>query len=447
MSIKKRYAGGTIFILAGLVLFQVSFSAAAKNRETENTRARSIERGYLAEGAVDIGGTLEDYLAFAALNNPELRAAFYEWKSELEHIPLVSGLPDPVLSYGYFVEKVETRVGPQNHRVALRQMFPWFGTLGARSDAAFESANIAYQKYRSKKLQLFFEVKIAYFDYYYLGREIKITRDNMELLQSWESVARTKYKTALLGQGDVIRVQVELGLLEDKLLSLLGRKAPVAARLASALDLPDSVVLSAPVSIVDSESVVDIEIIKNFIVAQNPDLKALEHMMKKAEADIRYSGKSSYPNFTIGIDYIEIGDAINPQMPESGKDPWGINVSISLPIWFEKNSAKKNEARARLEMSKYKLKNRENKLYETAERVLYELEDAGRKIDLYRNGIIPKLEQLLNVTFTAYQAGDTDFMNVIETQRQLLNFRLNLEQALVKKAKVLAEIEVLTGKD
>ena len=71
--------------------------------------------------------TLEDYLAFAALNNPGLEAAFNRWKAGLERITQVGTLPDPRFNYSYFIREVETRVGPQRHRVGLMQMFPWFG--------------------------------------------------------------------------------------------------------------------------------------------------------------------------------------------------------------------------------------------------------------------------------------------------------------------------------
>ncbi|MDD3605166.1 MAG: hypothetical protein PHD86_08265, partial [Kiritimatiellae bacterium] len=75
---------------------------------------------------------LRDYLAAAARNNPELEAAFNRWKAELERIPQVRALPDPRFNYAYFVEEVETRVGPQKQRLGLSQVFPWFGTLKLR---------------------------------------------------------------------------------------------------------------------------------------------------------------------------------------------------------------------------------------------------------------------------------------------------------------------------
>jgi hypothetical protein len=54
---------------------------------------------------------VSDYLAYAALNNAGLQAAFDRWKAALERVPQVKALPDPRFNYRYFIEEVETRVG------------------------------------------------------------------------------------------------------------------------------------------------------------------------------------------------------------------------------------------------------------------------------------------------------------------------------------------------
>ena len=74
----------------------------------------------------ELGGTaaLDDYLRYAALNNPGLEAAFNRWKAALQRVPQVTALPDPRFTYQYYIEQVETRVGPQRHAVGIAQTFP-----------------------------------------------------------------------------------------------------------------------------------------------------------------------------------------------------------------------------------------------------------------------------------------------------------------------------------
>jgi outer membrane protein TolC len=395
----------------------------------------------------DSTASLEDYLDYAADQSPALRKAFFQWKAALEKTGYAGALPDPMLSYGYFVENVETRVGPQNQRFSLRQSFPWFGTLGAKKDIAVQQANVAYRRYESERLKLYYSVKAAYYDFYYLGRNIALTRENLELLQFWESVARTKYKVALKGHPDIIKAQVELGMLEDRLLTLQDRTEPTAARLRAILNLPDPVDLTIPTRITVDEVDIDGDSILAAALKNNPDLKGLVHMVEKQRAGVRLAGKASLPNFTFGVDYIETGHALNPLMTESGKDPWIASFGINLPIWFGKNSAKKREAAARLRSAEYNHLDSQNRLTAYVSKLVFESADALRKTRLYRDGLVPKAEQALNASYTAYQAGKMDFLNVLDAQRQLLTFQLNLEKALSDLATRQAEIEMIIGKE
>ncbi|RME24223.1 MAG: TolC family protein [Candidatus Zixiibacteriota bacterium] len=438
------------FLMLLMPLVFSLFSAQAQTQREKHV-ADSLQATYETSATraivIDSNATLDDYLAYAALNNPGLKAAFYRWTAALSKSGYAGALPDPMLSYGYFIENVETRVGPQNQRIGIKQAFPWFGTLGAKKDIALEQARSAYEQYESLKLRLFYQVKAAYNDYYYLGRDIQLTKDNLELLTFWESVVRTKYRVGLKRHPDLMKVQVELGKLEDKLLTLQDKIAPTAARLRAAVNLPDSVTLPVPTQITVNEVELQTDSVVAATLANNPDLLGLQHQIAREEAGVRLAGKASLPNSTLGVDYIETGPAVNPSLEGSGKDPWIVGVGINLPIWFGKNSAKKHEARARLRAMQYHFADTRNRLAAFVERVAFEYSDALRKLRLYRDGLVPKAEQSLNANYAAYQAGELDFLNVLDAQRQLLDFQLRLERARADLATRQAELEYLTGNE
>ena len=99
---------------------------------------------------------LNQYLAVAAENNPGVKAKFNEYLAALEKVPRVGTLPDPQVSFGYFIQPVETRVGPQRAKISASQMFPWFGTLGAKRDIATEMAKSKYETFEAAKSELFY---------------------------------------------------------------------------------------------------------------------------------------------------------------------------------------------------------------------------------------------------------------------------------------------------
>lgn len=424
--------------------------AGASDREDSLSLADSLAAVFGSTVATEFDAAsagLDDYLRYAARNNPALKAAFYQWKSVLEESGYAGVLPNPSISYTYFLESVETRVGPQNQRFALRQSFPWFGTLGAKKQMKLEAANSAYQKFQSEKLRLFYRVKSAYYEYYYLGRDISITRDNLELLRFWESVARAKYRVALKQHTDVIKAQVELGKLEDRLNTLEDRVRPVVAQLRAVTNIPQDVDLPTPGEIAIEESGLDREQIIRWVLADNPDLKAIEHVIESEAASRRLAGKMSLPSFFVGLDYIDTGDAIDPTMPESGKDPWMASAGISLPIWFGANKARREQAEAQYRRAQHSLVDARNRLTALTTQIIFGYEDALRKTRLYRDGLIPKAEQSLNANYTAYQAGETDFLSLLDAQRQLLSFQLDYERSRSNLAIRRAELEMIAGRD
>jgi len=391
--------------------------------------------------------TLGDYLAVAMERSPRLRSAYNHWIGDVKKSEYAGALPDPMFSYAYFVEHVETRVGPQEQRFGLRQPFPWFGTLGAKKDKAFAMSEASYQLFEAAKYELFYNVKAAYYDYYFLGQDISITGENLELLKFWESVAQSKYRVGLKQHPDVIKAQVELGKLEDHLRTLQEQVEPKAARLRALLNLPESVQIPIPQSISVAEITLDRDTVIAVIKQHNPNLRALERMVQSERAGERLAGKQAMPSFSVGVDYIQTGPAINPDMPESGKDPWMVGASISLPIWFGKNSARKKEAAARRRVAQYNLQDSENQVVAMSERLIFEYSDALRKTRLYRDGLVPKAEQSLNAIYAAYQAGETDFLNLLDAQRQLLDFQLTVAREQARLGTKGAQLEMLSGSE
>jgi outer membrane protein TolC len=77
--------------------------------------------------------------------------------------------------------------------------------------------------------------------------------------------------------------------------------------------------------------------------------------------------------------------------------------------------------------------------------VLYEIEESQRKINLNGDILIPKAEQLVNASETAYMAGTVDFLSLIDSQRMLLQYNLDYQRVITDNQQKLAEMEMLVG--
>ena len=390
--------------------------------------------------------SLPDYLTYAAWNNPGLEAAFNRWKAGLERIPQATALPDPMFTYRYYISEVETRVGAQRQSFAVAQKFPWFGTLALRGDVAAEAANAQRQRYEGEKLKLFYQVKSAYYEYYYLSKSIRIVADNIQLLVQIERVLRTRYKAAAASHPSVIRAQVELGKLDDRIRSLRDLRGPIAARLNAAMNRPMGAPLPWPTAVADPQVALTDEQLLTWLEASNPQLKALDFEIARSRRKIDLAKKDYFPYTTVGLTYIDTAGAIGAMSPgDSGKDPVIAMVSVNLPIWWNKLAAGVREAQFAHLAAVGRKRQKANSLGASLKLAAYRFRDAGRKIDLYRNTLLPKATESLKATQTSFRAGKASFTDLIDAQRIYLAFELEAERALVNKAQRLAELEMLVG--
>jgi outer membrane protein TolC len=452
----KEYRIGTISVVVVLLL---TLGCASEQKGHELDHHSSVGR-YPARSSIAGASTahrptlpnltdssgLSDYLSYAALNNPGLEAAFNRWKAALERIPQVKALPDPRFNYLYYVQEVETRVGPQRHGLGINQVFPWFGKLKLRGDVATEAAHAARKRYEVVKLKLFFEVKDAYYEYYYLAKSVAITKENVALVRHLESVARSRYKTAAGSHPDVVRAQVETGKLEDRYQTLLDLRQPVVARLNAALNRPAEAAIPWPREItVEDVNEVDEELLSQLKV-ENPELQALDFEISRNRRAIELAKRDYYPDFNLGLNFVDTDSSRVGSPPDDGKDPVIAMISLNLPLWRDKYDAAVREARARFYAARQDKTEKTNSLSSDLKMASYRLRDAGRKIDLYGDALLPKARESLKVTESGYLATTGSFTDLIDAQRIFLEFALAYERALTDRAQSLAKLEMLVGR-
>jgi len=395
---------------------------------------------------LDEESTLDDYLAYAALNNPRLQAAFEQWKAAVQRVPQAKALPDPRFTFSYFIEEVETRVGPQRRTLAITQTFPWLGKLKSRGDAAARAADTAEEQYAAAGFDLFNRVKQAYYEYYYLGRAVKTAEENVQLLTYLQEVALTAYASGTGSHGDVIKAQVELGKAEDLLRSLRDKRRPVMARLNAELNRQPDAVLPWPQVIDDDRAIFTDEQLFTWL-QESPRLKAADFAAQSRRAQWTLAKKQAIPDLTLGVKVIDTDPARMPGIADSGKDPVVATFSVNLPLWFGKYRAEAKEKNARYQAALHQRSDLENKLKAQVEAALYGFRDARRKIDLYGESLVPKAELHFEVTQRGFTVGKASFLDLIDAQRTLLEFQLAYERARADREQRLAELEMLIGRE
>lgn len=429
-----------------LALTVVAIGVAAVAIGDEPIQVESRE-DYIAEYPVSASNeALAEYTRAALLNNAGLRAAFDQWRASLERAPQVGALPDPMLSFTYFVEEIETRTGPQEARVELSQRFPWIGKLRHQARIADDQAESAWWLVEARILEVRRDVALAFAEYADLAQRVRILRENLQLLKDLEPIVQRLIQTGR-PQADLLRLQVEIGKVENDLESHLDRRSSVSARLRAVMNAESAgEPLPWPEPLSPGTQGYDVDALRPLVLNSNPYLIAMAHEIDAADSRIGLAQAAGRPDFTVGMSYIETGSSVlTPSPSDSGDDPIAVTLGLSLPIGRGKYRAGMREAHA-LKSAALRDRNQfAHDLQWRLEQTLYELDDAARQVSLFRDTLISRGRQALELTEIGYESGTASLLDVIDSQRDLLEFSLSFWRAVRQYHQKHAELEALCG--
>ena len=388
--------------------------------------------------------TLEDYFQIAAENNPGLLAKYKNFEAAMQRVTQVSTLPDPNLSFGYFISPVETRVGPQQARFSLTQMFPWFGTLNAQENAATLMAEAKYQEFLDARNKLYYQVSAAYYALYELQRLIDIEKENQRILSSYKEIATVQFQNDKGSMVDVLRVDIMLKDANTELSILNQKRKPLETRFNKLLNRDEN----ESIEIIDSLQIKRIipDFRKDSLLLANPLLEELDLKVQASQAQERAAIKQGLPKFGVGLDYVIVGERTDATISDNGKDVLMPMVTMSLPIFRGKYKAAQNEAQLMQESYEFQKEEVSNRLISSYEMIWFEIQKQLKLIELFEEQI-QESEQSLNLLFSAYSNSGKEFEEVLRMQQQILKYQRLRATALSDYHITLAELDYITAKN
>ncbi len=401
----------------------------------------------MISGGLSAQDILSTYLKTAANNNPGLKAKFSEYMASLEVVPQVGSLPDPQFAFGYFIQPVETRNGPQRAKFSLTQMFPWFGTLNAREEVAINRAKAKYESFEDFKSNLFFEVKATYYDLYFIQKGIDITLNNIRILESFRSLALIKIEAGNASAVDEIRIEMELADLENDLALLKDKWNIGMVKFNNLLHIEEGSEVIIPVSLWDDDLPYSRQDVLDSLRLNNHQILKFDFLVSSYKENERLARKNGLPSMSIGIDYIVTGKTDDDMLDQSNNGRDAIlfpKIGITIPLYRKKYTAMVNEA---IHMQDATISDKEekvNSLEVLFERTYYEYIDGQRRISLFLKQK-EFAQKAINILESEYATNGTNFEEILRMERRLLKYSLELERAFSDKQASIAFINYLIG--
>lgn len=388
--------------------------------------------------------TLEDYFRMAAENNPGLQAKYKEFEAALQKIPQVHALPDPSISFGYFISPVETRVGPQRAKFSLSQMFPWFGTLQAKGDAATLMAEAKYQSFLEARNKLSFDVATAYFPLYELNQLQEIEQKNIEILESYKTIATGKFGNGTAPMVDVLRVDIMLKDAQTSLEILNKKEHALVSTFNNLLNREENEKVLVADTLLASE--IEREAVKDSLLLRNPAINALDLKTRASQANERVAQKQGLPAIGVGLDYVVVGEPSGMSVADAGKDVLMPMISLSIPLFRKKYDAARKEAQIMQESYELQKDNALNVLSSEFDQTQFEISQQLNLLELYREQITTT-QQALKLLFSSYSNSGKAFEEVLLMQQKLLQYERLMAKATVEYHTAMARLDYITAKN
>jgi len=124
---------------------------------------------------------------------------------------------------------------------------------------------------------------------------------------------------------------------------------------------------------------------------------------------------------------------------------YDVSLGLTVPLWFAKQSAMGREAKAERDMSAAEYEATRNAVLLELKTITVKLDYYRRLTDLYGNTVMPQAEVSLKASEAAYQAGKTDFLDLVDANRTLLETKREYYEYAAAYASWLGQLESLTG--
>lgn len=394
---------------------------------------------------LDSTSALSDYVAYAVANNPLILSWADRHQAAREVPSQVRALPDPMLSLGVFTSSPETRVGPQQGGLMFSQKLPFFGKRSLKGDIAEREADVWGRTYDEKVLDLVRDVKKAYYDYYRVYRIFDITQKEKTVIRQMQNVAQVKYASGTVNQQDVLKAQLALSKLDDRLTRLRREMVTVTAQLNRLLNRSPDASLAPPRVGLQEIDLARPDELYDVALSRRPELAAADLGIEQAEKRYDLAKREYFPDLTLSVNYVMVDERPAPLLEDNGKDVLMFSASINVPIWLQKRRASVRESEARIAMAKHRREGLETKIKSEIRDAHSRTESAGELVRLYERVIIPQAEHTFRASEAGYQTGRVDFLNYLDSQRTLLSLRQAYFALVADLGKQHADLERTLG--
>jgi outer membrane protein, heavy metal efflux system len=384
---------------------------------------------------------LAQLIETALANNPELKASQSRWAAFKSRIKQAGSLDDPMLMLkiqnGIVSDPLNFTKDPMTQKViGISQQLPFFGKRALREEVAAREAESYHYSHEERRLELIRMVKEAYYQIFFAERSLAIVDRNIGILDTFITLAETKYSVGQGAQQDIFKAQLERSKLLDMKISLEQQRKSQVIALNALLYRP----ATTPVGTIPEFQIGTAPPTADRLTALAEEnrsaLKSLRAQILKGNSSYALAKREYYPDFNVSFEYMQRDNA---------DDMYTTGVTFNLPVHNARREGMLAEASSEITMATEELNATRNSIATGIAELLAQMERRRKLAELYKLGIIPQAEQSLESATIGYRVNKVDFLTLLDSRVTLFNYEREYFDSMADYQMKKAQLEALVG--
>ncbi|MBU2567992.1 MAG: TolC family protein [Elusimicrobia bacterium] len=370
--------------------------------------------------------TLDALLKRARENNPEIKSAYHNYTSRKNNITAARSWEYPQFGYENtrWTDKTEDMF-------SVSQMFSFPGKLSLKGRVAESYAGIAEQELNSKIIRVASMIKRNFWEYWLIDKTIEVYQENIELMNRFLSIAKSRYATGIVTQADVLKANTELAKMESMLVEIEQERDSIQSELNALVnDRPDTP-LGKPVRPVSPDLKYKYGELENIALKNNQLIKSREFSYQRSIYGLDLARREWFPDI---MGSVKSGSMSNTYM-----------AGVSLPLYFWKQGSIVRTMKSEKEAGEWELAAAKVDVLRDI-RDLYTKYNARQKsVGIYEAAVIPLAKQTLEITESSYRTGKNNFLDLLDSQKRYLEYNLEYYRLVAEEGIALSDLERVAG--
>ncbi len=363
----------------------------------------------------------------------------------LERGVVVGELPDPMLRVGLNNYPIQSggfsTEGMTNAAVGLQQAFPAGKSRSINVRRQQWLASEMTENAEARGRNVLAATRQAWLDVYYWERAHALVSESRPFFDDLATITRSLYAVGRKNQQDVLRAELELSRLDDRLIEIERQRSRSRAALGEWIGRDASRPVAGQLPVWDQAPTLES---MQTALLQHPMLRAADAQVDAQTAGVDLANERSKPNWALDVAY-SYRDGFQPS-GESRSDFISVGVTVGLPF-LRKKSVDSNLSAA-LQEKTAALSSREQILRGLGSQLEAEYarwNDLARRLTLYETRILGQSNENAEASLLAYQSDRGDFANVMRAYVDDLNTRIDHTRLQVDRAQSYAVLANLGG--